>query len=67
LRGREVDDAGDLVPPADVEEGREVGRVQRFDDHAPAALAGEVLGQAGGPVRGEHDGFAQIEQGTGGV
>ena len=59
---REVHDAGDLVPLADVEERRLVRGVQRLDDDPAVGLAGEVLGQVGGPVRGEHDRFAQVEQ-----
>jgi hypothetical protein len=59
---REVHDAGDLVPLPDVEEGRLVRGVQRLDDDPAAGLVGEVLRQLGGPVRGEHDGFAQVEQ-----
>jgi len=55
-------DAGDLVPLPDVEEGRLVRGVQRLDDDPPAGLVGEELRQLGGPVRGEHDGFAQVEQ-----
>jgi hypothetical protein len=57
-----VHDAGDLVPLPDVEEGRLVGGVQRLDDDPAAGLVGEVLRQLAGPVRGEHDGFAQVEQ-----
>ena len=59
---REVHDAGDLVPLPDVEKGRLVRGVQRLDDDPPAGLAGEELRQPGGSVRGEHDGFAQVEQ-----
>jgi hypothetical protein len=59
---REVHDAGDLVPLPDTEEGRLVRGVQRLDDDPAAGLVGEVLRQLGGPVRGEHDGFAQVEQ-----
>jgi hypothetical protein len=59
---REMHDAGDLVPLPDVEEGRLVRGVQRIDDDPAAGLVGEVLRQLGGPVRGEHDGFAQVEQ-----
>jgi hypothetical protein len=64
---REVHDTGDLVPLPDVEEGRLVRGVQRLDDDPAAGLAGQVLRQPGGPVRGEHDGFAQVEQGPCGV
>src|SRR4051812_7426005 len=64
---REVHDAGDLVPLPDVEEGRLVRGVQRLDDDPAAGLADQVLRQPGGPVRGEHDGFAQVEQGPCGV
>ena len=59
---REVHDAGDLVPLPDVEEGRLVRGVQRLDDDPAAGLAGEEFRQPGGPVRGEHDGLAQVEQ-----
>ena len=41
---------------------RLVRGVQRLDDDPAAGLAGEVLGQLGGAVRGEHDRFAQVEQ-----
>ena len=61
-RRREVHDAGDLVPLADVEEGGRVRGVHRLDDDTAVRLGGEVLGQPGGPVRGEHDGLAQVEQ-----
>src|SRR6185312_11547682 len=63
----EVHDAGDLVPFPDVEEGRLVRGVKRLDDDPAAGFAGEVLGQRGGPVRGEDDGFPQVEHGPGGV
>jgi len=56
---REVRDAGDLAPLADVEEGRLVRGVQRLVHDPAAGLVGEVLGQLGGPVRGEDDGLAQ--------
>ena len=56
---REVHDAGNLVTLSDVEEGRLVRGVQRLDDDLAAGLVGEVLRQLGGPVRGEHDGFAR--------
>ncbi len=41
---------------------RLVRGVQRLDDDPAVGLVGEVLGQPGGPVRGEHDGLAQVEQ-----
>jgi hypothetical protein len=47
---------------SDVEEGRLLGGVQRFDDDAVAGLVGEVLRQVGGAMGGEHDGLGQIEQ-----
>jgi hypothetical protein len=62
-----VHDPGDLVPLPDVEEGRLVGGVQRLDDDPVAGPVGEVLGQPGGPVRGEHDGLAHVEQRSCGV
>jgi hypothetical protein len=57
-----VHDAGDLVPGPDVQERRLVRRVQRLDDDPAAGLVSEELGQLRGPVRCEHDGFAQVEQ-----
>jgi hypothetical protein len=65
--GQGVHDAGDLVPLPDVEEGRLVRGVERLDADPAAGLAGKELRQPGRPVRGEHDGFAQVEQGPGGV
>ena len=38
------------------------GNFGSIDDDPAAGLAGEVLGQLGGAVRGEHDGFAKVEQ-----
>jgi len=59
---REVHDAGDVVPRADVEEGGLVGRVERLDDDAAVGVGGEVLGERAGAVRGDDDGFAEVQQ-----
>ncbi len=62
-----MNDAGDLVALAELEEGCPVGAVQLLDQGSGAGVVGEEAGQAAGSVLSEQAGLAEVEQHACGV
>ena len=64
---REVNDAGDLVTGADVQQRGQVGDVGPLGEYPPAGLAGQVVRQHRLPALDQHARLAQVEQRPRGV